>query len=61
MAPKKKRTRMVRKFDGKGFAETVSYPSKARANQAVKQNKHPKTKYRILKTSKGYTVYIRKG
>ena len=61
MATKKKRTPMVRKFDGKGYAETLSYSSKARANQAVKQNKHPKTKYRIVKTAKGYTVYIRKG
>jgi len=60
MASKRKRTPMVRKFDGKGYAETVSYPSKVRANQAVKQNKHPKTKYRIIKTAKGYTVYIRK-
>ena len=61
MAPRKKRTKGVRKFGGKGFVETTSYPSKARANRAAKQNKKPSTKYRIVKTSKGYTVYIRLG
>jgi len=59
MASRKKRTPMVRKFNGKGYAKTLTYDTKARAKKSADGTRKAGNMARIVKGESGYTVYIR--
>jgi len=50
---------MVRKFNGKGYAKTLTYDTKARAKKSADGTRKAGNMARIVKGENGYTVYVR--